>query len=204
MAVAYRYRTCAEHNDEFRALLRGASDLWREWGVDEEQNYKLERCLYGFFTNGLSVFESLGYCLYFVGAALQPGDFPDVSRPRNINLKQTADAFKIAFAHVSVTTLLAVLAHEPHFKRLSDIRNALAHRLGGRRGIQETTVIHEDSTSNHTRKEIWYIPGLIDSMPFDEEMTQRCLGGITRLLNSLVEASVEFIQVVKHSQTSMS
>jgi hypothetical protein len=43
LAVRYRYRICAECNDEFKALLANASQLWRAWTADEEQNYKLER-----------------------------------------------------------------------------------------------------------------------------------------------------------------
>src|SRR5580700_12277100 len=67
LAVRYRYRSCAECNDEFKALLANASQVWRAWSADEEQNYKLERCIYVFFMSGLSAFESFGFCLYFVG-----------------------------------------------------------------------------------------------------------------------------------------
>src|SRR5438270_8513013 len=66
-AVRYRYRICAECNDEFKSLLSKASEHWREWGADEELNYNLERCIYIFFVSGLSVFESFGFCLYFLG-----------------------------------------------------------------------------------------------------------------------------------------
>jgi hypothetical protein len=83
-AVRYRYRSCAECQDEFRALLTNASDLWHAWSADEEQNYKLERCIYVFFMSGLSVFDSFSVCLYFLGNAMQPGDFPAVGNPRNI------------------------------------------------------------------------------------------------------------------------
>ena len=43
-AVRYRYRSCAECNDEFKALLDSSSEMWQaRWG-DEEMTYKLERC----------------------------------------------------------------------------------------------------------------------------------------------------------------
>jgi hypothetical protein len=192
MAVAYRYRACAEHNEEFKTLLRDASELWKEWGADEEQNYKLEKCLYGFFTNGLSVFESLGYCLYFIGAALRPGDFPHVQEPKKITLDRTAKAFKIAFPNLSITNRLAALPQEPEFKRLDAVRNILAHRLGGRRHVRGQGVMHSDGTFTHTREEFWYIPGSSDAMAFDDEMIQRCLDGLTGLLTSIVGASTEF------------
>lgn len=66
-AVRFRYRACCEANEEFKSLFANASELWREWNMDEEHSYKMERCLYIFFTNGLSVIESFGFCLYFIG-----------------------------------------------------------------------------------------------------------------------------------------
>jgi hypothetical protein len=32
-AVRYRYRSCAEYQDEFKALLDNASDMWRAGGA---------------------------------------------------------------------------------------------------------------------------------------------------------------------------
>ena len=64
-AVRYRYRIRAECNAEFKARQRERA-LWRVASTDEEQNYKLERCIYLFFMSGLSAFESFGFCLYFL------------------------------------------------------------------------------------------------------------------------------------------
>lgn len=194
MAVAYRYRSCAEHNEEFKALLNDASELWKEWGSDEEQNYKLERCLYGFFMNGLSIFESFVFCLNFVGDALQPGSFPNVNAPKKIKLENTVEAFKAAFPHLAITTRLAALAQQKDYQRIDGVRNILAHRLGGRRNVSSSNVVVRDGTFNHTRKEVWHLPGMSDELIFDEEMTQRCLNGITNQLTSLVEASIELLQ----------
>jgi hypothetical protein len=203
MAVAYRYRTCADHSEEFKTLVRSASDLWKEWGEDEEQNYKLERCLYGFFMNGLSIFESFGFCLYFVGAAQQPRNFPHVTEPKKITLEKTAKAFDAAFPHLSIATRLAALPQEKDFKRIDGVRNILAHRLGGRRNVSGSSVIQRDGTSTHTRKEVWHVPGSNDELIFDDQMTQRCLDGITSLLTSLVEASIEFAKKSKSAKASV-
>jgi hypothetical protein len=63
-------------------LLVNASNLWREWSAaDGEQNYKLEKTLYQFFMSSLSVFESLGFCLYFVGHRVCPQHFRLVTTP---------------------------------------------------------------------------------------------------------------------------
>jgi hypothetical protein len=138
-AVRYRYRLCAECNDEFKALLANASELWRAWSADEEQNYKLERCIYVFFMSGLSVFESFGFCLYFLGNALRPTDFPHVGKPKRITLGATTKAFTAAFPQAEITRCLANLLRKPEFTSIDAIRNILAHRLSGRRGIQSFT-----------------------------------------------------------------
>jgi hypothetical protein len=66
-AVRYRYRSCAECQDEFLALLANASETWRDGWHDEELAYKLERCIYLFFMGALSIFDSFAFCLYFLG-----------------------------------------------------------------------------------------------------------------------------------------
>jgi hypothetical protein len=93
-AVRYRYRICAECNDEFKSLLANASEKFKAGWEDEELTYNLERSIYTFFMSGLSVFESFGFCLYFLGGALQPSDFPDIAKPKKITLETTSKAFE--------------------------------------------------------------------------------------------------------------
>jgi hypothetical protein len=153
-AVRYRYRICAECNDEFKALLANASELWRAWSADEEQNYKLERCIYVFFMSGLSAFESFGFCLYFVGGILRPKDFPHVAEPRKITLQATARAFAVAFPQERITGCLAGLLQDPEFTAIDGIRNILAHRLSGRRSIQSLGTTHPDGTHTHAGRNL--------------------------------------------------
>jgi hypothetical protein len=83
--------------------------MWREWNNDPEHAYKLERCLYTFFLNGISVFESLAFCLYFVGGRLSAAEFPHTQKPHKIDLNATAKAFAAAFPQETITTKLADL-----------------------------------------------------------------------------------------------
>jgi hypothetical protein len=191
-AVRYRYRICAECNDEFKGLLANASELWRAWSTDEEQNFKLERCIYVFFMSGLSVFESFGFCLYFVGNALRPADFPHVGKPKSITLAATAKAFTTAFPHAEITRCLANLLRKPEFTSIDAIRNILAHRLSGRRSIQSLGTTHPDGTYTHTREETWYLPGSNEKLIFDEDLIQRHLDEIARLLAMLALAARQF------------
>jgi len=200
MAVCYRYRTCTECNEEFKALHINAPDLWRECNSDEEHAYKLGRCLYTFFTNGLSVFESLGFCLYFVGGAIRPGDFPYMGKPKQITLKATSGAFTAAFPQTSITRGLVELPQKAEFNRIEEIRNILAHRLIGRRSVRSYGILNSDGTSTHTREDVLNLLGSDAEPSFDEELIQRHLDAITSLLTSLVEASLEFAKSNKPVQ----
>jgi hypothetical protein len=114
-AVRYRYLSCAECNDEFKSLFRGASEMLKAGWVDEELTYKLDRCIYVFFTSALSVFDSFAFGLYFYGNALKPGSFPKVGNPRAITRNATAKAFTAAFPQASITRLLAGLSKDSRF-----------------------------------------------------------------------------------------
>jgi len=93
-AVRYRYRTSAECDEKLKAMLAAQ----RDWGIDDDdRNYKLDRCIYEFFTNALSVLENFGFCLYFIGNAISPPAFPTVKSLKDIWLKTTELAFRSAF-----------------------------------------------------------------------------------------------------------
>jgi len=196
LAVCYRYRACAEQNSAFNSVFDKAmsSDLWREWSEGEDHNYELEQCLYGFFMNALSVLESFGFCLYFVGAMIDVQNFPKTSNPRGITLKTTHAAFEAAFPNSSVTAYLAQMAKDPGFTRIDTIRNLLAHRLTGRRNIRSFGSTHPDGTYTEKREELWYLPGLNEEIFFDKQLVQRHLDDVTRLLTTLTSASLEFVK----------
>jgi hypothetical protein len=191
-AVRYRYRGCAECNDEFKALLNNASEMWQGGWSDEELTYKLERCIYAFFMNGLSVFDSFGFCLYCLGGALRPAYFPHVATPIEITLKTTRKAFKNAFATAAITARLIELLPKPEFTQIKELRNILAHRLSGRRSV----CAWSDGTT-HTREETWHVPGSTDDMPFSEDMLQHHLTEITDMLTELTSAAREFAESEK-------
>ena len=196
LAVCYRYRACAEQSATFTTLFNKAmaSDLWREWSEGEDHNYELEQCLYGFFMNALSVLESLGFCLYFVGAMIDSKNFHNVNRPRCITLKTTHAAFGSAFPNASATVWLTEMFEDPAFIRIDTIRNLLAHRLTGRRNIRSSAAIHPDGTYTQSREELWYIPGLSEEIVFDEKLVQRHFDDVTRLLTAFISASLKFVK----------
>jgi hypothetical protein len=201
-AVRYRYRSCAECSDEFKALLVNASDMWKAGWGDEELTYKLERCIYVSFTSALSVFDSFAFCLYFFGNALEPTTFSRVSNPRVITRDATARAFKTAFPQAAITGLLACLSQDERFgdarfRAIDNARNLVGHRISGRRSVRASSTIERDGTHTQWREETWHLPGATGKLFFDDELLQRHLEDVTGLLESLSAAAREFAEAEK-------
>lgn len=202
MAVRYRYRACSERNEAFKTLFVNAmaNNLWREWSEGDEHHYKLEQCLYHFFMNGLSVFESLGFCLYFVGNMIDPKHFINICKPKKINLRGTSRTFGFAFPNAPITHHLGELLKNPEFITIEEIRNILAHRLSPWRTISSNGSTDPEGTYRYTREELWYIPGREEKLVFDEKLIQRRFDEITRLLTMLISASLEFAKSEKRQE----
>jgi hypothetical protein len=193
-AVRYRYRLCFDSSDEFSALLLNAGESWRKGGSDEELSYKLERCIYVFFLSSVSIFDSLAFCLYFFGNALQPVNFRYVYKPKKITLKATTTAFATSFPEANISQRLTELSKQPEFTALEENRNILAHRLSGRRSVRSWGSGLRDDPDESTREETWYMPGVDEKATFDEGMLRRHLHAITALLVPLALASREFAE----------
>ena len=193
-AVRYRYRLCAECNDEFRVLQRNPSDRAQAGWFDQEYTYKLERCIYTFFMGGLSVFENLGFSLYYLGESVQPASFPFVSSPKKIMLTSTSQAYMAAFPQEPITDRLAELLQNPTFKTIDTFRNILAHRLSGRDSSYAVSATDRNGTHTYTEEKTWEVPGTTQSLPFDAEMLQRFLDEITTMLTTLTKAALEFAE----------
>lgn len=196
LAVHYRYRACSELNEAFKTLFSNAmaSDLWREWSEGEEHHYQLEQCIYHFFMNALSVFESLAFCLYFVGGMISKKHFTQIKNPRNITLKATISAFEDAFPQLSLTGHLRELSEDTDFGKVDEIRNILAHRLIGRRNVRSYGTTDSNGKYTQTREEVWHIPGSTEELVFDEELIQRHFDEVTRMSTTLISASIEFVK----------
>ena len=194
-AIRYRYRTCCESNDEFKALLDNPSEEWQTGWGDEELTYKLERCIYIFFMGALSVFDSFALCLYFLGNAIQPKAFPNVGNPRKITRSSTQKAMSVAFPKDTITGVFGGLSQDTRFATLAAFRNLLAHRISGRRSVRSSGTLSKDgSYTTDFHEETWHIPGASGKLVFDKDMLQRHLADITDLLSSLAAAARRFAE----------
>lgn len=193
--MRYRYRSCAECSEEFKALLDNSSEAWQAGLGDEELTYQLERCIYVFFMSALSVFDSFALSLYFLGNAIRAADFPDVGNPRKITRASTHRAMSATFPHDAITELLANLDRDTRFTIIDQIRNLLGHRTSGRRSIRSSSTLHKDgSFTTDFYEETWHIPGANRKLVFDKEMLKRHLKDITDLLSLLAVAARTFAE----------
>jgi Protein of unknown function (DUF2934) len=193
-AVRYRHRLCTGCHAEFKALLADPSESWQAGWVDEELNYKIDRCIYVFFMSALSIIESFVFGLYFLGNAIHPKNFPYFNAPKKLNLAATGKSFTVAFPQAAITRQLVELPKKPEYTIIDTRRNILAHRISGRRSVQTCGTTHADGTYTQTRKETWHVPGFDQEMPFGEGLLQRHLDDITGLLSTLASASREFAE----------
>lgn len=182
-AVKYRYRKCQEDNTEFKNVFATASELWINWNEGEE-NYQVDKCLYSFFTNGLSIFESFGFCLYFIAGMMKPKEFIDVREPKKITLNKTTRLFNRYYSDEIITIKFHELLEDDTFREIEKIRNILAHRIISRRSI----------VSNHDKINAFlYLPGLDKTLVFNENLIQPYFDKITYLLTELISASIKFL-----------
>jgi len=196
LAAGYRYRTCVECNEEFRVLVINAPEMWREWNHDPEHAYKVERCLYTFLMSAVSVFESLAFCLYFVGSRISLKNFADIQKPHRINLNSASKSYAAAFPQELITVELAALPQKPEFKTIDSARNLLAHRVSGMRSMHRSSIRELNGSVTHKKKEVWYVPEKVE-LKFDEDLLQGQLHWVSSMLATLLRASRDFVIRIK-------
>lgn len=122
-AVAFRFFTCAEHDNAFTESINRA-------GVQPPrlEQYIQERELFGFFISGQASLESFAYSCYSFGAILNETQF-SITDPRKITLSATVDKYQKYFQMEPLTEALKSLKDSSEFDEWSTIRNINAHRL---------------------------------------------------------------------------
>jgi len=163
---------------------------------DEEVDYTLERCIYVFFTSSLSLFESFGFCLYFLGNAAQPSAFPHIVDPRKITLEKTRKAFVKVFPQEGATQELVQLSQRPEYGEIDEVRNILGHRLLGTRSIHSIGMTQSDGTHTEDRQETWYIPGCSRKLSLNDSMLFDRLKNLTDLFTRLALAARSFAEAL--------
>jgi len=96
-------RLCAIGFATARRVTRSFGPSWlnqakdgRLDGETRSSHISSNRCVYSFFTGGISVFDSFAFCLYFLGHAIQPTAFSKIGKLKRITVKNAAKAFSDA------------------------------------------------------------------------------------------------------------
>lgn len=120
-AVAYRFLSCAEHDEAFTASVRG-------YGSSPSQPHRFvqEKELFGFFVTGQAALESFCYAIHAIAAMVQPASFP-MGNLRELTPENTGARLRSAFVGEPLQTKVSQLTSDPDFKHWKDIRNILAH-----------------------------------------------------------------------------
>lgn len=128
-AVAYRFLAVADYESEFTASL---SMRLSDAAVRHEQ----EKHLFGFFSNGFSVFEAAFYGLFSLGSLFSAIAFPMATAKdqQRISPTSTIKAVRAAFPTSPLNAALHLIANDPAYVEWREIRNILTHRAApGRR-----------------------------------------------------------------------
>jgi hypothetical protein len=178
-AIPYRFKALAEYDQSFTASINAHRD-------GQPFRYHQERDLFGFFSNGYSVFEAFCFALFAVGTLKNPAHFPLTTEKhqRNVKWRTMQQAYRKAFPNDPILDALKTIADDAAFKELGNIRNILTHRAVGGRALMATT--------GPTPAPPDSIPRL-NNMLLDAGTTSTRRSHVARLLGSGLEAAHKFI-----------
>ena len=124
-AVAYRFRSCTEHDLAFTESIRRAGDA-----PPSPERHIQERELFCFFVAGLAVIESFYYGMFAIASMLDSANFP-VATPsdlRSISPRKTVERFGECFREETLTVALKRIIDDDVYREWKEIRNILTHR----------------------------------------------------------------------------
>jgi hypothetical protein len=135
-AISLRFLTMCAEGEAFRTAITAA-----DAGTSFEQRYNQERHLFGFFSNGLSAFESFFYGMFSVGAVLFPTQFP-MATPRDqqaISPTLTVTKYRAQFARDPIVAAMQSVSSDNAYLEWKMIRNILSHRTAPGRTVFAST-----------------------------------------------------------------
>jgi len=171
-AVAYRFRSCTEHDEAFTESIRRHGKT-----LPPSERYVQERALFCFFVTGVSTIESLCYGLFAIGSMLDAQNFLFVTPDdrRNVSPEETTDKFGTVFPRENITATLKRMTKMHDYQDWKVMRNILSHRStpgrlifrGGDRDGDvlwgETILIDENTTISRRRWLAKMVSDLLDA-----------------------------------------
>jgi len=121
--LAYRLRSAVEYNEEFGRLIALSTS------PPPDERYSQERALFGCIASSLSAIDCFYMATYCVATALSPEHF-QLRQEEHLNKtpREIADAYHAWQPSDEFSKLLSNVAKSDEYKKLKNLRNALAHR----------------------------------------------------------------------------
>ena len=111
-AIVYRFVSLTEYDERVRVSINAH-------GTDRQPfRYEQERDLFGFFSNGFSVFDACCFALFVIGAIRSPSNFPLATDrdERSVNWQKTRLCFGRAFPGDPILAKLDTVTGDFAFK----------------------------------------------------------------------------------------
>jgi hypothetical protein len=178
-AVAYRFLAVTEYETAFGASLSTGGG-----SPKPSERYQQERDLFGFFSNGFSVFEAVFYGLFGLGAFLSTTNFPmsTAKDQQRISPSSTVAAIAKAFPGEPINQVLSGISSDPAYVEWREVRNILTHRAAPGR------TFFVGIGTDDTLPDQWKIK----SIPLDAKMAPSRRGDLSRLLGLLLQGIDQF------------
>lgn len=177
-AISYRYHGLVDYDKDFTASL-----IKHGPGPSPPLRYHQERDLFGFFANGVSIFDAYCFAMFSVGAILIPGSF-SLANERKIDWKSTSIAYKSYFFGDPMPAVLDKIWVDPAYLDLREIRKVLIHR--GVPPRHHSLPIGSDEKPTSTLGRV--------NIALDKETTSSRRQQVVRLLSTALEAARSFVE----------
>jgi len=178
-AISYRYLSLVDYGEAFTGSLRKHGSA-----PPAVERYNQERVLFGFFSNGFSVFEAYFYGMFAIGALLKPTLFP-LATPadqQRVTPTQAIERYSRAFPGDAIVTAMSGINGDNAFKEYREIRNILTHRSAPGRTFFLSVGSSEAPASQ------WKLRNI----PLDERMAAARRSHVSLLLLSALDAARDF------------
>ena len=184
-AVVIRFRSAAEADDAFQSSLNEPNSV--------EQRFRQEVALFQFFTNSVSVLDSLAYALHALGNMIDAAAFPLTGQSlRTADFRGVANSFDKRFSADALTVALVSTNADALATELRDFRNFLTHRVASTRSYVMAT-----SGPNPTvRWEIGHLEALsgVQAIQIDSRLTGQYRSWLSTRLAVIFAAMNNFVR----------
>lgn len=181
-AIAYRFLAATEYEGTFTASLAGAGS-----SPAPLVRFQQERDLFGFFSNGFSVFEATFYGLFSLGSFLSAAIFPlgTAKDQQRITPTSTAAALAVAFPGDPIHKIISTVLQDPAYLEWREVRNVLTHRAAPGR------IFFVGIGGDNALPDQWKIRNI----PLNMNMAPARRADLSRLLGNLLQGIDDFTRI---------